>query len=460
MNAVGNAFKEMNCQLSLSAIGITNQRETTIAWNRVTGEPYHNAIVWDDTRTNGLVKAIAGENDNEQVFRLRAGLPIATYFAGSKVKWLLDNVEQLRRDVQDGEKCKNVCFGTVDAWLLWQLTCGNKFATDVSNASRWLFMDLKTCQFEQDLVDRVCKPHKLPLSCLPEICPSSYVFGTVNTDCGLIENKDFFENVPLSGVLGDQQAALFGQTAFSPGEAKNTYGTGLFLMMNTGHKIVPSTHGLLTTVGYQIGSDGDVVYALEGSVSHSGSTIRWLRDQLHIIESASDSEKYAAETSNNQGLYLVPAFSGLFSPHWNSNARACIVGMTAGHHRGHICRAALEAACYQTKEIFDAIMKDSGVELSTLNVDGGGTTNKLMMQFQSDMLGVPVVKPLVMETTALGAAYAAGLAVGVWKDVDEIRKLWAVAETFEPSMLEDERAKNWKGWNKAVGRSLDWVETD
>lgn len=464
MNAVGDAIRDVsvsgddgrNWKLVLSAIGITNQRETTIAWNRITGEPYHNAIVWDDTRTSNIVKEIGKRGDNA-LFRDRTGLPIASYFAGSKVKWLLDNVEQLRRDVEDEERCKHVCFGTVDAWLLWKLTSGKRFATDVSNASRWLFMDLKTCQFDQELIDRICRPHKLPMNCLPEICPSSFLFGNVNADCGL---GSFFENVPISGVLGDQQAALFGQTAFEKGQAKNTYGTGLFLMMNTGNSPVPSTHGLLTTVGYQLGTSGDVIYALEGSVSHSGSTIRWLRDQLHLIESASDAEKYAATTTSNQGLYLVPAFAGLFSPHWNSNARACIVGITAGHHRGHICRAAMEASCYQTKEVFDAITNESGVTISSLNVDGGATANKLMMQFQADMLDVPVVKPLVMETTALGAAFAAGLAVNVWKDLDEIKALWTITETFEPSMDESKRAKNWKGWNKAVQRSFDWIDED
>mmetsp|Transcript_25708 Transcript_25708/g.53744 ORF Transcript_25708/g.53744 Transcript_25708/m.53744 type:complete len:592 (+) Transcript_25708:72-1847(+) len=469
MNAVGDAFRTEGLLAGhdplppprLAAIGITNQRETTLAWNRATGEPYHNAIVWDDTRTHDVVKSIlSSSSDSESFFRSKTGLPIATYFAGSKVKWLLDHVPSLREDVRDPEKRREVCFGTVDSWLLWKLTRGRTFATDVSNASRWLFMDLKTCRFEKELVDRICSPHDVPLECLPEIRPSSGAFGSVDSTCGLKSNDELFRDVPLSGVLGDQQAALFGQTAFHPGEAKNTYGTGLFLMMNTGTQPVPSAHGLLTTVAYRLGRDGDVVYALEGSVSHSGSTLRWLRDQLGLISSAADSETYASETSHNQGLYLVPAFSGLFSPHWNDRARACIVGMTAGHHRGHICRAALEAACYQTREIFDAISMDSGVELRALNVDGGGTVNRFMMQFQADMLGVEVVRPVVMETTALGAAFVAGLAVGVWRDLDEIEGLWAAEERFVPRMEEGERERNWRGWKRAVERSLDWVEDD
>lgn len=450
----------------LAAIGLTNQRETTIAWNKSTGKPYYNAIVWDDTRTTGIAGQLTSHGDNSKVFRDQTGLPIASYFAGTKCKWLLDNVPELTEDL-DSDQAANVCFGTVDSWLLYQLTgsgssggklnVGGIHVTDVSNASRWLFMDLSTQEWDPALIDRVCAPHYLPLSALPKICPSSHVYGKVNGESGL--TSKLFEDVPLASILGDQQAALFGQTAFSAGEAKNTYGTGLFLMMNTGTRAIPSTHGLLTTVAFQIG-DGPVHYALEGSVSHSGSTIQWLRDQLHLIDDARESETYAAETKHNAGLYFVPAFAGLFAPHWRSDARACIVGMTASHHRGHICRAALEATAYQTKEVFDAIAKDSNVSLKTLNVDGGGTANRLMMQFQADMIGVDVVKPLVMETTALGAAFAAGLAVGVWKDLPEIKRLWAVADVFKPTMSAELRAKNWAGWKKAISRSLGWVDED
>jgi len=310
-------------------------------------------------------------------------------------------------------------------------------------------------QWDQELVDAVCSPYQVPLSVLPEICPSSEVYGKTTKDATGI---GVMEGVPLAGVLGDQQAALFGQTAFQPGEAKNTYGTGMFLMMNTGTKVVPSNHGLLTTIGYQIGADGPVTYALEGSVSHSGSTIQWLRDQLQIIKDAPESETYATE--HNDGLYFVPAFAGLFAPHWRADARACIVGMAASHHKGHVCRAALEAAAYQAREVFDAIYKDSNVLLKNLKVDGGGTNNKLLMQFQADIINVPVVKPHIMETTSMGAAFAAGLAVGFWKDMDEIKELWSVAATFTPSMPEAERAKNWYGWQKAITKSLGWVEEE
>jgi glycerol kinase len=328
------------------------------------------------------------------------------------------------------------------------------FLTDVSNASRWLFCDIASVQWDQELVDAVCSPHSVPLSALPEIHASSEVYGSCTKESTGVPSLD---GVPVAGLLGDQQAALFGQTAFEPGEAKNTYGTGMFLMMNTGTTPTPSNHGLLTTIAYKIGSE-EVVYALEGSVSHSGSTIQWLRDQLQIIKEAPESETYA--TDHNDGLYFVPAFSGLFAPHWRSDARACIVGMTASHHKGHICRAALEAAAYQAREVFDAIYKDSKVLLKNLKVDGGGTNNKLLMQFQADIINVPVVQPKIMETTAMGAAFCAGLAVGVWKDLQEIRDLWSVSATFSPTMTEAEREKNLAGWRKAISKSLDWVEGD
>jgi glycerol kinase len=445
----------------LSAVGITNQRETTVSWSRKTGAPYYNAIVWDDTRTTGIASHIA--DGNIDVLRAETGLPVASYFAGTKVKWLLDNVESLQKDLKNVPE--DVCLGTIDTWLLYQLTgsaspaagaanCGGIFVTDVTNASRWLFMNLATRTWEQSLVDTVVAPHSLPLSALPKICPSSHVYDTCKATAGV----PGLDGVKLAAVLGDQQAALFGQSAFQPGEAKNTYGTGMFLMMNTGTEPIPSNHGCLTTIAYQIGEEGAVNYALEGSVSHSGSTIQWLRDQLQIISAAPESETLARTTEHNDGLYFVPAFAGLFAPHWRSDARGCIVGMSASHHRGHICRAALEAAAYQAREVFDAIVADSNVTLKSLNVDGGGTNNKLLMQFQADIIQVPIVIPTVMETTALGAAFAAGLAVGVWKSTDEIKGLWSVSETFTPNMPEVEREKYWTGWNKAVSRSLGWIE--
>ncbi|KAL7569695.1 hypothetical protein ACA910_007466 [Epithemia clementina (nom. ined.)] len=473
IQAVGSALKNRcgidltNPNTRLQALGITNQRETTIAWNRVTGIPYYNAIVWDDTRTQGIAEHVSQGNPDR--LRDQTGLPVAAYFAGTKVKWLLDHVQALRDDVADPVEQANVCFGTVDSWLIYQLTGqpatgrststttttnqGGRFCTDVTNASRWLFLDIHTMQWDQSLVDQVCAPHCLPISCLPQVCPSSHIFGVCRADNGI----SYLNNVPIAGVLGDQQAALFGQTAFAPGEAKNTYGTGLFLMMNTGTKAAKSQR-LLTTVAYQLGSDQPVHYALEGSVSHSGSTIQWLRDQLQIIPSAPDSE--AVATIRNDGLYFVPAFCGLFAPHWRSDARACLVGLTTSHHKGHVCRAALEATAYQTREVFDAIQTDAAVQLLSLKVDGGGTTNNLLMQFQADMLQVPVVKPVIQETTSLGVAFCAGLAVGVWNDLDEIKQLWAVSRIYHPRMSEPERHHNWRGWTKAVSRSLGWVDVE
>ena len=444
---------------SLAAIGITNQRETTIAWNAKTGVPYYNAIVWDDLRTTSIASQIAAGNPDR--LRDKTGLPCASYFAGTKVKWMLDNVPQLQADLQNPDQRDYVRFGTVDTWLLYQLTgspsqhhgaanVGGLFYTDVSNASRWLFCDIAKVEWDKELVDTICSPHSLPMSALPAIQKSSEVYAACAKDaCRTLKNSpvEYVMGVPVAAILGDQQAALFGQGAYEPGEAKNTYGTGMFLMMNTGTKRVPSEHGLLTTIAYQISGktpeESKVHYALEGSVSHSGSTIQWLRDQLGLISNAAESETFARTTDHNDGMYLVPAFAGLFAPHWRSDARACMVGMTATHRKGHVCRAALEAAAYQAREVFDAIYADSKVLLKSLKVDGGGTHNKLLMQFQSDIINVPVVKPVVMETTSMGAAFAAGLAVGVWDSLDEIRKLWNVAETFKPTMTESEREKPW-----------------
>lgn len=453
----------------IKAIGITNQRETTIAWNAETGRPYYNAIVWDDLRTTEIASMIArGDQDR---LRKKTGLPLASYFAGTKVRWLIDNVPELRRDLMDENKRSQVRFGTVDTWLVYQLTgkmsscsssmedgvanVGGEFVTDVTNASRWLFMDLNTLAWDEELIRIVCEGSEVvpPLSSLPKIESSSSVFHVCAQGFGI----EALEGTPIAGILGDQQAAMFGQGAFEPGEAKNTYGTGLFLMMNTGTTPTPSTHGLLTTVGYRIGQE-EAVYALEGSVSHSGSTIQWLRDQLQIIERASESEVYAKKVKSNDGLYFVPAFAGLFAPYWRSDARACIVGMTASHNKNHFCRAALESTAYQTKDVFDAIDKDSHVSLKELRVDGGGTANSLLMQFQADIIHVPVVKPVVKETTALGAAFAAGLAVGIWKNTDEIKKLWAEEERFLPTMDEQTRQRNLNGWKKAIDKSMGWAE--
>ena len=454
----------------LAAVGITNQRETTIVWNAETGIPYYNAIVWDDTRTQRVAQDIAavdGGGGDLDRFRWQTGLPLSSYFAGTKVKWLLDNVPALGQDLKDPVKRKQVRFGTVDTWLIYQLTgtpapdhnkramnTGGLFFTDVTNASRWLFMDLHKVQWDQNLVNDICAPHSLPVqTCLPKICPSSHIFGVCRADSGV----DYLHGVPLAAVVGDQQAALVGQAAFLPGEAKNTYGTDLFLMMNTGTKIGKSKR-LLATIAYQMGPKEPVIYALEGSVSHSGSTIQWLRDQLQIIPSAPDSEALA--TLRNDGLYFVPAFCGLFAPHWRSDARACLVGLTTFHHKGHVCRAALESAAYHTREVFDAIEGDSHVQLQLLKVDGGGSANNLMMQFQADILNVPVVKPVIQETTALGAAFCAGLAVGVWEHLDEIRGLRDSSKTYQPQMTQLERQNNWNGWNKAVSRSVGWMDPE
>jgi len=469
IDAVAKALKQNGINLQkkpLKTVGITNQRETTIVWNAETGKPYYNAIVWDDLRTVEIAAGIA--NGNPDRFREKTGLPLASYFAGTKVKWFLDNVPALEVDLVYPDKRDQVRFGTVDTWLMYQLTgtknssvkgaanSGGIFITDVSNASRWLFLDLHKGQWDPELVNAICSPHSLPMSALPEIRSSSEVYATCSKNCGVT----IFDGVPIASILGDQQAALFGQCAFSPGEAKSTYGTGLFLMMNTGDKIVPSSHGLLTTAAYQMGPDAPITYALEGSVSHSGSTIQWLRDQVELISDAAESEALARTTDHNDGVYFVPAFSGLFAPHWRSDARACIVGMTASCHKGHVCRAALEAAAYQTRELFDAINADSHVSLQALKVDGGGTANNLLMQFQADMLDINVIKPVVMETTSRGAAFAAGLAVGVWSDLEEVHSLWAIKTTFKPSMSVEERATYWKGWQKAVSKSIGWIETE
>lgn len=454
------------CSCTLKAIGIANQRETTIAWNAQTGKPYYNAIVWDDIRTFDIASEVA--NGNIHQFRDKTGLPIVGYFTGMKVRWLMDHVTSLRVDLQDPVQRTNVRFGTIDTWLIYQMTgiptsksepnvanIGGRFITDVSNASRWLFLNIHTIKWDTGLICAICEPSGLqvPLSALPQIVPSSDVYDTCSVGFGVPE----LEHVPIASIMGDQQAALFGQGAFKPGESKNTYGTGLFLMMNTGEMKVFSKKGLLTTVAYQVGKNGPVIYALEGSVAHSGSSIQWLRDQLKIIDHASESEEMAKKTTGNEGLYFVPAFSGLFAPHWRSDARACIVGMARTHTCNHVVRAALEATAYQTCEVFDAMYSDFHGTIRELRVDGRATTNNLLLQFQADMLDTPVVRPVVMETTAQGAAFAAGLAVGAWKDMAELRALWKEDVRFEPSMSALERARNWAGWQRAVTKSFDSV---
>jgi glycerol kinase len=425
----------------IHAVGITNQRETTLLWDRTTGEPVHNAIVWQDTRTAALCEELAGDLGSSR-YQQRTGLPLSTYFAGPKIRWLLDNVDGVRERANAGE----LCFGTMDTWLVWNMTGGpdgGRHLTDVTNASRTMLMDLEALQWDEEICDEM----RIPMSVLPEICSSSQVYGRVR-------ERGALADVPIAGILGDQQAATFGQACLAPGEAKNTYGTGNFLLLNTGEEVVRSSHGLLTTVCYKIG-DHRPVYALEGSIAVTGSLVQWLRDNLGLIGAASEIESVAQTVDDNGGAYFVPAFSGLFAPRWRPDARGVIVGLTRFVNKGHIARAALEATAFQTREVIEAMQADSGVELSTLKVDGGMVVNELLMQFQSDILGVPVVRPVVSETTALGAAYAAGLAVGYWGSEQDIRDNWAQDKLWEPSMAADDRDQRFAEWNKAVERSYD-----
>ncbi len=432
----------------LAAIGITNQRETTVVWNRYTGEPYYNALVWQDTRTDKLCHRLA-EDGGQDRFRGETGLPLATYFSGPKITWLLDHVEGLREAATRGE----ALFGNIDTWLIWNLTGGpggGVHITDPTNASRTMLMNLKTLDWD----DHILAAMRIPRQMLPEIRPSSdpNFYGTTLSD-GPLGGP-----VPLCGDLGDQQAALYGQTCFDVGEAKNTYGTGCFMLLNTGTEIVHSKSGLLTTVAYQIG-DQKPAYALEGSIAITGALVQWLRDNLGLIEQSSDIEGLAKTVEDNGGVYFVPAFSGLFAPYWRSDARGAILGLTRYANRGHLARAALEATAYQTREVLDAMNVDSGLALTTLKVDGGMVVNELLMQFQADILGVPVVRPAVAETTALGAAYAAGLAVGFWSDEDELRRNWGIARQWQPQMDAAERERLYAIWRKAVTRTFDWVES-
>jgi glycerol kinase len=430
----------------VAAVGITNQRETALVWDRNTGQPYYNAVVWQDTRTKDICEQLAQEGGQDR-FRPQTGLPLATYFSGPKVKWILDNVEGVRQAAERGE----AIFGNMDTWVIWQLTGGpngGAHVTDVTNASRTLLMDLQSLDWDDEILGVL----GIPRSMLPRIKPSSDPNAWGHT----LPNGPFGEALPVCGDLGDQQAALVGQTCYSAGEAKNTYGTGCFMLLHTGTEIVHSQSGLLTTLAYKLG-DEPAMYALEGSIAITGALVQWLRDNLGFFDYAKHVEDYAREVEDSGGIYIVPAFSGLFAPHWRADARGVIVGLTRYINKNHIARAALEATAYQTREVLDAMEKDSGVQLTALKVDGGMVHNELLMQFQADVLDVPVIRPTVAETTALGAAYAAGLAVGFWDNLQDLRANWQVGKTWQPQMGEEERARLYAGWQKAVQRTLDWV---
>jgi len=431
----------------LAALGITNQRETAVVWDKNTGRPYYNAIVWQDTRTDRIASALDRDGRGD-VIRRKAGLPPATYFSAGKVQWILENVDGVREAAERGD----AIFGNTDSWLLWHMTGGidgGNHITDVTNASRTMLMNLETLDWDDELLGFF----GIPRSMLPEIRPSSdpNTYGVARWP-GPLGGE-----VPLTGDLGDQQAATVGQVCFAPGEAKNTYGTGNFMLLNTGTELVRSENGLLTTVCYKFG-EAPAVYALEGSIAVTGSAVQWLRDQLHIVTSAADSEALASTVPDNGGVYFVPAFSGLFAPYWRSDARGAIVGLSRFNTDAHITRAALEAICYQSRDVVDAMAQDSGVNLDVLKVDGGITANNLCMQIQADVLGVPVSRPVVAETTALGAAYAAGLAVGFWKSTDELRENWNESKRWQPTWTDEQRAEGHGKWKKAVERTLDWVD--
>ncbi|RFA12549.1 glycerol kinase [Subtercola boreus] len=444
---IGQALSKANLtRHDIVSIGITNQRETAVVWDKNTGEPVYNAIVWQDTRTQSIVDRLAG-SDGVEKYKDIVGLPLSTYFAGTKIVWILENVDGARERAEAGD----LIFGTTDTWVLWNLTGGvngGVHVTDVTNASRTMFLDLKTLEWRDDIL----ADFGVPKSMLPTVKSSSEVYGTAS-------DNSLLREVPIAGILGDQQAATFGQAAYDKGEAKNTYGTGNFIIFNTDTEIVKSENGLLTTIGYKLG-DGETHYALEGSIAVTGSLVQWLRDNLGIISSAPEVETLAKTVDDNGGAYFVPAFSGLFAPYWRSDARGALVGLTRYVNKGHIARAALEAIAFQTKEVIDAVNADSGVPLTELKVDGGATTNDTLLQFQADILGVPVVRPVVAETTALGAAYAAGLATGFWANLDDLRANWLEDKRWEPNMDEDERARLYRNWKKAVTKSMDWVDED
>ena len=423
----------------VAAIGITNQRETTIVWDKTTGRPVYNAIVWQCRRTAPLCEELKKDGELVEYIREHTGLLVDAYFSGTKLKWILDNVEGAREKAERGE----LLFGTVDSWLVWKLTGGKVHVTDYTNASRTMLYDIRNLCWDE----KICSTLGIPMTMLPQVCTSSQVYGTANLQ-GV--------EVPIAGIAGDQQAALFGQTCFEPGEAKNTYGTGCFLLMNTGDKLYRSRNGLVTTIAAGVGSK--VQYALEGSVFVGGAVIQWVRDELRLIGESRDSEYYASKVADTGGVYLVPAFTGLGAPHWDMYARGALVGLTRGTNRDHIIRAALESIDYQVADLVEAMEKDTGIALQALNVDGGASQNGFLMQFQSDILNKPVTRPAIRETTALGAAYLAGLAVGVWKDLEEIKAMRTLDRQYQPDMEEERRSKLLRGWHKAVGRSLDWEE--
>lgn len=428
----------------IAAAGITNQRETTVVWNRKTGRPYYNAIVWQDTRTGDLVRYYQAQEIDEDWYRITTGLPLATYFSALKLRWLLDNIPNLRRDAENGI----ALFGTMDSYLIWNLTGGPKgglHVTDMTNASRTQLFNIFKGTWEDEILLRL----QIPADMLPEIVPSSKFLATITAEP--------LRGVPLSGAIGDQQAALLGQACLEPGEAKNTYGTGCFLLMNTGTKIVPSKCGLLTTIAYQFDRD-QPRYALEGSVAVAGALVQWLRDNFGLIRNSNEIEALARSVDDNGGVYFVPAFSGLYAPYWNAQARGVIAGLTGYVNKGHLARAVLEATAFQTFEVLRAMEQDSGIKLANLRVDGGMVVNELLMQFQADMLQVPVIRPKMIETTALGAAYAAGLAVGYWSGPKEIRQNWSVDKTWEPQISEQQRRQFDMYWHKAIERSFDWEE--
>lgn len=438
-DVVRNVLQHANlAPKDIVAVGVTNQRETTVVWDRRSGKPVHNAIVWQDMRTEDLCRQLAGDAGIDKL-RDKTGLPIATYFSGPKLKWLLDNVPGLRVRAEREE----VLFGTIDSWIIWNLT--GEHYTDVTNASRTLLVDIHTLDWDDELLQALT----IPRCILPRIGASSASIGVVRPGSPL-------SGIQVAGDLGDQQAALFGQGCFGTGEAKNTYGTGCFMLLNTGDSPVASRSGLLTTPAYKLG-DRKPTYALEGSVAIAGALVQWLRDNLGIIHSSSEIETLARSVEDSGGIYFVPAFSGLFAPHWRSDARGAIVGMTRHTNKGHVARAALEATAFQTLEVLEAMERDSGIGLTSLKVDGGMVFNDLLMQFQADLLNVPVVRPSVSETTALGAAYAAGLAVGYWKDLDELRAQWRPDKAWQPQALASQRQEWYAGWKKAVSRTLDWV---
>ena len=430
-------------QLSdLAAVGVTNQRETTVVWDRSTGQPVHNAIVWQDTRTDQICNELSADGGQDR-FRIKTGLPIATYFSGPKIKWILDNVDGVRAKAESGE----VVFGNIDTWVIWQLTGGSDggvHVTDVTNASRTMMMNLETLDWDDEILGILGVPRAM----LPQIRASSEVYG---------EAKGDLAGIPVAGDLGDQQAALFGQTCFAVGEAKNTYGTGNFLLLNTGNEAVQSKSGLLTTLAYKIG-DQPAVYCLEGAIAITGALVQWLRDNLGLIKESPEVEELAKTVEDNGGVYFVPAFSGLFAPYWRNEARGVIAGLTRYVTKGHIARAALEATAWQSREVVDAMNADSGVDLTSLKVDGGMVYNELLMQFQADVLDVPVIRPTVAETTSLGAAYAAGLATGFWSEVEDLRANWGKDKEWQPQMDAGEREKEYGYWKKAVTRTFDWLE--